>query len=355
MTNLVLRVIRNYKGKGNSLFYFVRLHGRGMLGKITFRRGLNALYAVLHWKMGRCVVSSRPFVVRLDPSAVCNLRCPSCCTPTRQFRPGQLRRMTLETFKDIFSKLSEHALRVTFYISGEPMTNPELFEMIKVANENGSYTYFCTNFTLMRERLLEPMFNSGLDRLSVCLDGFSQEAYQKYRINGRVDDLKTGIEMVMRYKRQHGYKRPFFNVFTITFSHVQPEIDQIKNFCKENHVDQLTLRPDESGFDNSHNHKFFPKPYRSCFWPWITANIDADGAVYPCGNSFGNKLSYGNLLRDSMDDIWNGELYVETRKYLSGKSGKKENLDLPCYSCKFFRPPLGKKAATNLDQNHTQY
>ena len=38
----------------------------------------------------------------------------------------------------------------------------------------------------MREELLLPLFRSRIDWISVSLDGFKQETYEKYRVNGNV-------------------------------------------------------------------------------------------------------------------------------------------------------------------------
>ena len=329
--------MHNYKGMATSLFYHIRWSRMGMIRNITIYRLLNILHVFFEWKLGISYAKSRPFVVRLEPSAICNLKCPTCVTPKRQFAEGEVKRMDLESFRIIFNSISKHLYRLTFYINGEPMLNTDLFKMIKIASSKNIYTSFSTNFTLMREAYLEPIFDSGLDWISICLDGFSQETYSKYRVNGNVDSVKEGIKMLMEYKIANNYNKPIVNVFTITFNHVKPEIEAIKSFCTEHKVDEHRLRPDNSNMDGSFNYQVIKRKYKKCFWPWLAIKIDADGSVYPCPCATEKGIKYGNLKEQSLDEIWNNEFYIESRKYISGKTAMKEQLNLPCYNCHYFK------------------
>lgn len=141
----------------------------------------------------------------------------------------------------------------------------------------------------------------------------------------------------MEYKRRNNLRKPFLNVFVITFNHVIPEIKQIVDFCKYHKVDQLTFRPDQLKFDNSYKGESNKKKYKDCFWPYLTMTIDTNGTVYPCSFAHGGPFNYGNIIESSLEEIWNNELYTETRKFLSGKYTKIEALRLPCYNCTKFK------------------
>lgn len=247
----------------------------------------------------------------------------------------------------IFGKISRYAQRMTFYMEGEPMTNPNLFEMVKIAAQNNVFTSFCTNFTLMRKSLVEPLFASRLDLLSVALDGYTQEAYQKYRVNGDVQRVKDGLRMVLQHKRRHGYRYPIVNVYSTLFDHVVPEVDSIQSLCAELGVDRLVFRPDETGRWGAYRHDYNPEllPRSRCFWPWLSMSIDVDGAVYPCPIAFErpSKQPYGNLLTNGLEDIWNNELYVETRRYLAGQTAL-PSAKLPCSTCRWYGNPRASRS-----------
>ncbi len=56
-----------------------------------------------------------------------------------------------------------------------------------------------------------------------------------------------------------------------------------------------------------------------CGAPWVCVNIDAEGRVNPCCHTkkYGQ---FGNIKTQTLDEIWNGDAYVELRKALA--SGK---------------------------------
>jgi sulfatase maturation enzyme AslB (radical SAM superfamily) len=136
---------------------------RSVLGKLNPRRIINALRAIADWRLRRTRIGSRPFVVRFDPSAICNLKCPSCHTPKRVFAVGETKVMSLDVFERMLEQVKRKAIRLTFYMEGEPTTNPQLFAMITRSTQAKLYSSFSTNFTLMRDTWLKPLFDSGLD------------------------------------------------------------------------------------------------------------------------------------------------------------------------------------------------
>jgi len=75
-------------------------------------------------------------------------------------------------------------------------------------------------------------------------------------------------------------------------------------------------------------------------------SIDCDGSVYPCPIAFEQRISYSNLATGSLKEIWNSELYVSTRAYLSRKANVREDPPkLPCYNCRWY----GKRPSARDD------
>jgi len=261
--------------------------------------------------------------------------------------------MGLELFKIIHENIKRCAWRITFYMQGEPMMNPHLFDMIELSARNGhTFTSFSTNFTLMRERLLRPLFKSRLDWISISLDGFRQETYEKYRVNGKVKDVLDGITMTMNFKKKNKFNHPYVQVNMITFSHIPPgELSMLRSFCAAAGVDLFRLRPDETGLLGPYDPSIKRKPASNCHWPWTSMSIDVDGSVYPCPIAFEQRISYGNLATSSLDEIWNNNHYVVTREYLRRKGDDRTGLPkLPCYNCRWY----GKCPPVTDDLPHSQ-
>ena len=102
----------------------------------------------------------------------------------RSWRPAD---DAVELFAAILRNIEASASRVTFYMEGEPLVNPRLFDMVKLTTRTGRiFTSFSTNLTLMREQHLTALFDSRIDWISISLDGLEQSTYEKYRVNGKV-------------------------------------------------------------------------------------------------------------------------------------------------------------------------
>lgn len=323
----------------NKLSYLGYFHLAPMVRKMTVRRLRQVFRAIADWRCHVVRPSSRPFAFRLEPSATCNLQCPLCATTYRKFTARETKVMTIATFQAIHEQIQAYAVKVTFYLEGEPMLNPHLFEMIELTTRsNDVFTSFSTNFTQMKQRLLGPMFASRLDWISVSIDGFHQTTYEKYRVGGDVKSVLNGIAMTMQHKRRYGFRYPYMIVNMITFSHVSlDEQELLREFCNEQGVDEFHLRPDQYGIMGPYDSTIVRRPASRCHWPWLSMSIEPDGTVYPCPIAFEQRLSYGNLLRESLQEIWNNDLYVATRRYLSRTGDDRSDMPhLPCFDCRWF-------------------
>lgn len=334
------RSLTNYRDHYTPLTNFtVRSDLKGIARRLTTPRFRNISAALYAWKRRRSILKSLPLVIHVESSSVCNLRCRNCPIGNG---PGSSRNaprmLTKELLTSIVTPLSRHALMIKFHIIGEPLTNPAIFDLVALATDHGLYSSLSTNGTLITSESVDAMLSSGLNWISVCLDGLKQETYSRFRIGGDVHRVQQAIAMITDAKRKRRLDRPWLNVFVTTFRDVQPEIPEIEQFCREHRVDQLFLRADQWNVDGSHLNVIIPKPRRKCVAPWIWGLIDVDGSVYPCCHSFyrGQRIPYGNVRETDFTEIWNNSLFCETREYLSGKAPQKPHLNLPCYNCDAF-------------------
>jgi MoaA/NifB/PqqE/SkfB family radical SAM enzyme len=120
--------------------------------------------------------------------------------------------MSFTDFKFIIDKISKIAIRVALYGYGEPLLNKDLFKMIKYCSSVAISTSISTNFNRFSRDDLNELFESKLTMLLPCLDGFTQENYEKYRIRGNVDKVKENIKLVMDAKRKRNLTKPFVDV-----------------------------------------------------------------------------------------------------------------------------------------------
>ena len=81
--------------------------------------------------------------------------------------------------------------------------------------------------------------------------------------------------------------------------------------------------------------------YKNCFYPTYQMLIDWNGNVYLCPQDWQRKVSMGNIMQETIFQVWTGKTITDYRKnLLSGKrcSG-------PCKSCNADGTLLGKNHA----------
>lgn len=320
----------------NKLNLFIKRHFFSLLPFLTFAKAINIVISFIEMTFRRERCLSRPFIYRIDPCSVCNLRCPSC--ESWQTSTKEKRIMTLEDFKSIIDKIKKYALRVSLYDMGEPLLNKDIYEMISYASKNNISTLISTNFNLFKKDDIQKLFDSGLTVLEPCLDGFSQEKYSQYRQGGNVEIVKQGLEDVMEYKIKNKKKYPIVDVQVVAFNHIKNELNQIDDFLRGIKVDRITYRQENLGYDNNEisKNKVFK---RTCFWLYLGCMIRPDGSFYPCCGRDFDRFSYGNILKQELRDIWNNKYYKLSRNFFSKKinSSNNNNLkDIPCPSCDVF-------------------
>ncbi len=75
-----------------------------------------------------------------------------------------------------------------------------------------------------------------------------------------------------------------------------------------------------------------------CEFPWLSVSIMADGNVVPCTQIPNNEIVLGNINRNTLEEIWNGEKYQELRRmHISGKFLKGHKCNEKCDMKKIYQ------------------
>lgn len=324
----------------NSLLSYIKRHLLTSAPFLTPLKLLNAAIAAVEMQLGRLRCKSRPITYRIDPSTACNIRCPGCQSHTE--KTTQKRLLSLSDFKTIVDKIKRFSIRIALYDSGEPLLNQNIYKMIGYASDQGIGTSISTNFTLFEpDKHLDALMESRLTTLQPDLDGITQETYEKYRIGGDVETVKRGIEAVVKRKKETGQKYPIVEPQMIMFEHLMPEKGEIEAYLKEVGVDKFTWKPDDWGFNPAQMEGAQNRETPSrCMWLYLAMMIRPNGNVYPCCGRGLNRLSYGNILEESIDKIWNNKYYQFSRKLFTPGLDLEfdpEMENLPCHSCTLFK------------------
>ena len=116
-----------------------------------------------------------PKLALIEPTNSCNLNCPVCETGNKSLQRKKAN-MTIEQFRVIIDKLPSRVEELCLHINGESFLNRDIYQMIQYAVGRGFKTSLDTNGLLINP---EQVVRSGLDHITICLDGDDQQSYEK--------------------------------------------------------------------------------------------------------------------------------------------------------------------------------
>lgn len=139
----------------------------------------------------------------------CNLACVHCrASSERGPYPGEL--TTEECFR-VMDEMATIAKPVIILTGGEPLMRTDIFELARYGTEKGFRMVMATNGTLLTDENVQLMKASGIQRISVSLDGPDPDSHDAFRkVKGAFAGSLRGIEI----SKKHGL--PFQINTTIT-------------------------------------------------------------------------------------------------------------------------------------------
>ncbi len=126
-------------------------------------------------------------------TSACNLACKHCRAEAKT-EPDSDELSTQEA-KDFMDDLAEIASPILIFTGGEPLMREDIFELVSYGNQKGLKCVMAVNGTLLSPEIVRKIRESGIQRVSVSLDGADRESHDSFRgVPGAYDSLMQGIE-----------------------------------------------------------------------------------------------------------------------------------------------------------------
>ena len=321
------------------------------LSKLTPRRIWNAIKVVssfyyTKWT-GRPVQWGMPFTISMEPTTACNLRCPECPSGLRAFsRPtGNLKE---DFFRNTIDEVADLLMYLIFYFQGEPYINPNFLDMVAYAHQKGIYTITSTNGHFLNDENAKKTIESGLDRLIISVDGTTQEVYENYRKEGKLENVLKGASNVVKWKKKLNSKTPHIIFQFLVVRPNEHQIPEIYKLADEIGIDEVKLKTAQV-YDYLNGNPLIPtidkyaryqkqsdgtykvknELLNHCWKLWHSCVITWDGLVVPCCFDKDAEHRLGDLKQRSFKTIWQNGSY---HKFRSDLLKGRDQIDI-CTNC----------------------
>lgn len=287
-----------------------------------------------------------PTLFQIEPTNLCNLRCPLCYTPADDRSRDS---MTFEKFKQVIDQIGNYTLLLQLWGWGEPFMNKDCCRMIRYAKTKGMKIITATNGHFFEnEHDVDELIDSGLDVLMFALDGLNAETYEKYRRRGDFERVMRALKLLTQRKKQRSASFPLINLRMLVTRDNESQIDQIKKLGAEIGADVLTFKTLWNINMNKNIERLLPEnpEYRrarykqdgeairisnSCRRLWNNPVVYRDGTVVPC-YFHTSDYSLGNIFSaksKGVRRVWFGPKYTKLRF----RFVKRQLANSPCSDC----------------------
>ncbi len=343
-----------------------KLYAKALLLKMSNLFAVNFQYRQRHESL-----ISFPYGLIVDPSNGCPLRCPGCLH-NRVFQnkihpdwpPGLL---NMETYKKFLDQYGPYASIILFFNWGEPLLNKQTPEFIAMAKSYMLRTSISSNLSV--EFDADAIVLSGLDHMTLSLDGITPETYGKYRHGGNLDLIVYNIQRLVSAKIKHRVSTPILSWQFLLFEHNKHEVDAAREMALRLGLDEIRfVHPYDVPWDQNiqvateiepqvyrfldnpesitkqeersiaklsnrfneifavewagrlkkqNNSNFVKRDGKTCRWLYTTTCMDALGRFLPCCYAPRSKTGLNYIFSEITDprhDNFNSEYYRYSRR-----------------------------------------
>ncbi len=306
--------------------------------------------------------------IQVEVSTRCNGACIYCPQPLFH----QKQNMKLKLFKQLFPYLGYTRL-VYLQGWGEPLLNPDIFDMIRMCKAKGKRVGFTTNGMLLSRETISKLVDLQTDILSVSLAGTTPATHNRIRRGTDLVKIVENLNHLRQIRAQKGSPGPELHLAYLMWASNFHELDAVVGLAKKLGAKQVVCSNmtlimnqalcSEALFTQQENNPYFisrleaiaqeaekenlifaykrpvfqhqsvPCSENICYSCVVSVTGEISPCVFtspslsqtdcpkPLGQTFQNHpspcspLSFGNIGQESLTRIWNKKEYHGFRRF----------------------------------------
>lgn len=327
---------------------------------ITKNRNKKGRVKILNNKFISNDCLSYPRTVYWECINFCNYDCIHCYSSSGGNNKDDY--MPFSIVKRILEEFDRYGLEFLSIGGGEPLLYPDIYKVIKYCSNLKIAVEITTNGSLLNQDSIKRLKKAGLKFIQVSLDGSNKKTYEQIRKNGNFNHVVNAMAKVS--------KNFTLSVCTVINKLNKDEIIEILKIAKRvgakhyrilpqmdagrgANISRLRLRKrelkkiyftisrykkSERAINIQFNENLISPKEKNIFWMPVnhfgcpagrtTCSINTKGNVYPCSFMANDELICGNIVKDSLLNIWKKSKVLENLRNLNKIYGK-------CNRCKY--------------------
>lgn len=290
-------------------------------------------------------IFKKPAQVILEPTNACNLNCPYCMvgmqnellqkhgSASHNLMTRPIGFMTKETFDVVRKELKKFGIRkVYLHFQGEPLLNKLTPEFATTLKKDNFEVGIFTNGHAFNDKNIKELSNAAVNLIRFSVDGASEQTYQQNRVGGKFEKVYENMKKVAA---AHQGKKTRIEWQFLVLKNNENEVETARKMAKEIGIHFFTkgyresvpsLAPENSAYRS----KYHQKPCKDIYHQ---LGIYWNGDVVPCCYDVDGKKIMGNLLKQSLNEIWDGMKYRDFRKRVDDFKKSPDNEPDICKNC----------------------
>lgn len=268
----------------------------------------------------RLPIKKLPTRVQIEITNYCEMGCPGCGG-----RGGTVGFMEVEEFKEVLTKLPKSVERLQIIGRGDIFYHPEVYDVLETVGERKPFCSVTDTHGSFDElnsiRIIE---SKAFAKLTFSVDGASQETYQVYRRNGKLDVCLENMRTMIEARGKADLPRLIWKM--IVMKQNEHEIEKARAMATEIGIEfmlhkfVLSCWTIEWNLDYlvPSNRKWLRLPRNkpdSCHLWNREPVIRWNGDLYPCCVFIEPNPEYimGNIFEQNFKEIWFGKRFMQWR------------------------------------------
>lgn len=173
-----------------------------------------------------------PKLLRWDVNSKCNLACSHCCVGD-SLRDDTIQDLSTEEFLASIRAAAEQGVESVHYLGGEPTIRKDFLQILEVSAEAGLNISFNTNGIRQDPRYIEKIFETGVRKVVVSLDGPDNLSHDLIRGVGTFERTCSFVRKLAAAKAAHGTEYPLIQIQAVLTSAWAGQARDMVDLCRD--------------------------------------------------------------------------------------------------------------------------